>query len=492
MLRPPRSVVTRAMKIVHAASELFPYVKTGGLADAAASLAGALADAGHEIAVFVPGYRALVEHPDAAEAETLLRPRIEMGDLYMSGEIRAFSPREGLTVYLVCRDEFFDRRHPYGTGERDYEDNHHRFIFFCKGVVEAMRLLRMNADAVHCHDWQTGFLPLLLRHAEQRHGDLLALRTVFTIHNLAFQGVFPLRSFYRTNLPDELMGIDGVEFYGQMSMMKAGILFADRVTTVSPTYAREIQTPEFGCGLEGVIATRSEDLVGLLNGVDRTIWNPADDQLLPGPYSIADLKGKWTCREELLRRHGFDPDFGGPVFGMVCRLTTQKGVDLVLANREFFKREDCRLVVLGRGEPALEQGLRALAAALPKRVALSTKNDEAMSHLVTAGSDFFVMPSRFEPCGLSQMYSQIYGTIPIVTATGGLADTVADIDARPDDGTGIVVTPTPEGLLAGLRRAQALHRGVEKLVEIQLRGMRRDFGWGPTVRALERLYGGDD
>ncbi len=480
------------MKIVQAASEFFPYVKTGGLADAVAALAGALVERGHEVEVFVPGYRAVVDHPDAAEAKTLLRPKIEMGDVFMSGEIRVFSPREGLRVYLVCRDEFFDRRHPYGTGERDFEDNHHRFIFFCKGVVETMRLLRMNVDAVHCHDWQTGLLPLLLRHAEQRHGDILAMRTVFTVHNLAFQGVFPMRSFYRTNLPDELMGIDGVEFYGQMSMMKAGILFADRVATVSPTYAREIQTSEQGCGLEGVVATRADELRGLTNGIDRSVWDPATDTLLPATYTAKNLKGKWTCREELLRRHGFDPDFGGPIYGMVCRLTTQKGVDLVLANREFFKRENVRLIVLGRGEPELEKGLRELAAAMPKRVALSTRMDETMSHLVTAGSDFFLMPSRFEPCGLSQMYSQVYGTIPIVTRVGGLADTVTDIDAEGGEGTGIQVSLSPEGLLHGLERARALHADKRRLVEVQLRGMRRDFGWGETVRAYEGLYVDED
>lgn len=476
------------MKIVHAASELFPYVKTGGLADAVASLGGAQADSGHQVALFVPGYRSVVDHPDAAEAETLLRPKIEMGDVFMSGEIRAFSPREGVTVYLVCRDEFFDRRNPYGTPERDYEDNHHRFIFFCKGVVEAMRLLRMNADVIHCHDWQTGLLPLLLRHAEQRHGDVLAMRTVFTIHNMAFQGVFPMRSFYRTNLPEELMGIDGVEFYGQMNMLKGGILFADRVTTVSPRYAQEIQTPEFGCGLEGVVATRGDDIVGLLNGVDSAVWNPTTDPLLPATYTVDDLGGKWRCRAELLRRHGFNPDYDGPVFGMVCRLTTQKGVDLVLANREFFKREDCRLIVLGRGDPALEKGLKELAAALPKRVALSTKLDEGMSHLVTAGSDFFLMPSRFEPCGLSQMYSQSYGTVPVVTGVGGLADTVVDIDEDPKNGTGIQIPVTAEGVLSGLERALRLHRNVKKLVEVQLRGMRRDFSWNATAKALDELY----
>jgi starch synthase len=301
-----------------------------------------------------------------------------------------------------------------------------------------------------------------------------------------------MRSFYRTNLPDELTGIDGVEFYGQMSMMKGGILFADRVTTVSPTYAREIQTTEFGCGLEGVVAARAEDLRGLLNGIDSAIWNPTKDPLLPATYTPEKLKGKWTCREELLRRHGFDPDFGGPIFGMVCRLTAQKGVDLVLANREFFKRENVRLVVLGRGEPELEKGLRELAAALPKRVALSAKLDETLSHLVTAGSDFFLMPSRFEPCGLSQMYSQLYGTIPVVTRVGGLTDTVTDIDEDPRQGTGIHVPVTAEGLLSGLERAVRLHRDVKKLVEVQLRGMRRDFGWGQTVRAYEALYGDEE
>ncbi len=476
------------MKIVHAASEFYPYMKTGGLADAVASLTGALADRGHELAVFIPGYRSVLEHPDASEAVTVLRPKIEMGDIFMSGEVKTFSPRDGLTVYLICRDEFFDRRNAYGTGERDYEDNHHRFIFFCKGVVETMRLLRMNADVVHCHDWQTGLLPLLLRHAEQRHGDVLAMHTVFTIHNIAFQGVFPMRSFYRTNLPEELMGIDGVEFYGHMSMMKAGILFADRLATVSPRYAKEIQTPEFGCGLDGVLATRADDLVGLLNGIDTSVWNPATDEMLPAKYSVDNLAGKGICRTELLRRHGFDADFKGPVFGMVCRLTTQKGVDLVLANREFFKREDVRLVVLGSGDPRLQDGLRELATSLPRKVALSTRNDECMSHLVEAGSDFFVMPSRFEPCGLNQMYSQIYGTIPLVTNVGGLVDTVKDIATDPAAGTGIVFEPTEEGVLEGLQRAQALYAKPGLRKEVQARGMKSAFGWENAVAGYEALY----
>jgi starch synthase len=476
------------MKIVHVASELFPYVKTGGLADAVGALSSTLADLGHEVAVFVPGYRSVIDHQLTSAAKRTLKLRIEMGDTFMSGEVKSFSPKPNLTVHLVCREEFFDRRFPYGTPERDYEDNHHRFIFFCKGVVETLRFLEFRADVVHSHDWQCGLLPLLLRHAEQRYEATLAMKTVFTIHNIAFQGVFPMRSFYRTNLPDELMGIDGVEFYGQMSMMKAGILFSDRVTTVSPRYAREIQTPEFGCGLDGVVGTRADDIVGLINGIDTDTWNPAKDALIPATYSSADLTGKAACRADLLKRNGFDPKFTGPVIGMVCRLTEQKGLDLVLANEAFFRMENVRFIVLGTGEKKFEEELRELAALAPDRVALCPRLDEAMSHLVEAGSDFFLMPSRFEPCGLNQMYSQAYGTVPLVTRVGGLADTVVDVDASPEIGAGITFAPTVEGVAEGLKRMVKLYVDTKRLKAAQANGMKRDFSWLTAARAYERLY----
>lgn len=476
------------MKIVQVASELFPYIKTGGLADAAGALSTTMAERGHEVAVFLPGYRAVVDHPLASAAKRTLGLRIEMGDTFMTGEVRSFSPAKNLTVHLVCREEFFDRRNPYGTPERDYEDNHHRFIFFCKGVVETMRFLELSADVVHGHDWQCGLLPLLLRHAEQRYGVTLAMKTVFTIHNIAFQGVFPMRSFYRTNLPDELMGIDGVEFYGQMSMMKAGILFSDRVTTVSPRYAREIQTAEFGCGLDGVVTTRSDDIVGLINGIDTDVWNPETDTLIPANYSVDDRTGKAACRADLLKRSGFDPKFTGPVIGMVCRLTEQKGVDLVIANEDFFKQHDVRLIVLGTGDKGLEASLRELAASVPGKVFLSSRLDEGMSHLIEAGSDFFLMPSRFEPCGLNQMYSQAYGTIPLVTRVGGLADTVVDLDQNPEAGTGVMYFPSAEGVKAGLERALTLFADKDQMRAVQARAMRADFGWGKTAKAYEDLY----
>ena len=476
------------MKIVHAASEVFPYLKTGGLADVVGALSGVQAANGHEVAVFLPGYRAALDRPDTAGAERKLRLKIEMGDGYLAGDVRAFSPRRNLTVYFICREEFFDRRNAYGTGDRDYEDNAARFIFFCKGIVETLRLLEMQADIVHGHDWQAALLPLLLRDAERRLAITLTDKTVFTIHNIAYQGLSPGSTFGLTNLPDELNTIDGLEYYGQINLLKAGILFADRVTTVSPNYAKEIQTPEFGCGMDGVVQTRAEDIAGLVNGVDTAIWNPATDTLLPAPYSAGALAGKLACRAALLRECGFSPDFAGPIFGMVCRLVEQKGIDLVLANREFFLREDCRLVILGAGERRYEDALRSMRDKAPEKVFLNSRLDEAMSHVIEAGSDFFVMPSLFEPCGLNQMYSQVYGTVPIVSKVGGFVDTVVDADDNPRTGTGIMCAPTPAGLGEALARAQKLYANRTRYAAIQSRGMARDFGWRKAASAYEQLY----
>lgn len=476
------------MKIVHAASEVFPYVKTGGLADAVSALARTLADRGHDVSVFLPGYRRAMEHPEAQGAQRCLRLKIEMGDRFASCDVMRFSPRPNLTIYLINREEFFDRRGIYGNGERDYEDNDNRYLYFSKAVVETLRLLEFRADIVHAHDWPTGLLPILLRYSERRYGLTLALKTVFTVHNIAFQGVFPMTAFARTNLPDELMGIDGLEFYGQISFMKGGLLFADHITTVSPRYAQEIQTPDFGCGLDGVVQTRTEDLVGLLNGIDTSIWNPATDPNLPARYSADDLSGKRRCRVELLKRMGFDPDFKGPIFGLVARLTEQKGIPLLLANRAFFAKQDVKLVILGKGEPQFEKALRELSQELSGKVALSLVLDEEMSHLVEAGCDFFIMPSLFEPCGLNQMYSQAYGTIPVVSRVGGLVDTVIDVDENPADGTGLMTAPTPEGLENGLQRALFLFGDRERYLAVQQRGMRKDFSWERAVGKYERLY----
>lgn len=478
------------MKIVHVASELYPYVKTGGLADAVGALVTTLAERGHEVAAIVPGYRALLDRPEAAGATRVLRLHIPMGDLTYTGEVRAFSPRPRLTVYMICRDECFDRRGLYGNGERDYEDNALRFLFFQKGAIEALSLLDGAADIVHCHDWQAALLPLLLRDTERRTRATLATATVFTIHNILFQGLFPMRYFDATNLPPEYRGIDGLEFYGQMNLLKGGLLYADKITTVSPHYAEEILTPAFGCGLEGVIATRRGDLQGLINGIDPTVWNPSIDPLLPARYNSEDLAGKAACRDALLKLTGLEASAKTPIYGMVCRLTEQKGINLLLANKNFFLKEKARLVVLGSGEKRYEDAVKALCESAPGKMAFAHRLDEGMSHLIEAGSDFFLMPSLFEPCGLNQMYSQVYGTLPLASDVGGLSDTVIDLDEEPRAGTGLTFEPTAEGLRHALKRSLRLFADPARYAAAQRRGMTKDFGWATAATAYEKLYQG--
>lgn len=476
------------MKIVHAASELFPFLKTGGLADVVGGLTRTLAGAGHEVSVFLPGYRAALDHPEAASAERVHRFQVEMRDQFLQTDLLKLELSRGLTVYFIARDEYFDRRYAYGPNDRDYDDNAERFIFFSKAVAEAMRLLEFKADVVHAHDWQTALLPIDVRLAERRYGATLAIKTIFTVHNLAFQGVFPMSTFGLTNLPEEFRNPDGVEFYGQVNLLKAGLLFADRVTTVSPTYAKEIQTPEFGCGLEGVIATRADDLIGLLNGIDTEVWDPANDELLPAKFSADDLAGKQRCRTALLRKCGLDTAFKGPIYGMICRLTEQKGIDRLLAVKRFFETEPCRLIVVGTGREHFEDALETLAKNFPRKVAIAQVLDEEMAHLVEAGSDFFLMPSTFEPCGLNQMYSMRYGTVPLCSRVGGLIDTVIDLDAKPGEGTGLVFDPSPEGLASALRRSMELFADKTELRAVIRRGMAKDFSWARAAHKYELLY----
>ena len=477
------------MKIVHATGELYPYVKTGGLADAVGATVEALAGYGHQVAVFLPGYRAVLDSPELTDAERLFSFGVEMGPDLFQGEVRICRPRKNLTLYLVCRDEYFDRRFPYGRPDRDYEDNAERFIFFSKAVVEALVRLGLKPDVVHCHDWQAALIPVLLRIEERRRAVAIAGKTLLTIHNLAFQGVFPRKTFALTNLPDELLQVDGLEFYGQVNLLKGGILFSDCLTTVSPTYAREILTPKFGCGLEGVLALRADDLVSVLNGIDTSIWNPEKDPHLPASYSASKPEGKRVCRRALLRASGFDESFEGPVFGLICRFTEQKGVHLIPETADFFQGDRARLVILGSGAPEYEDIIRELVELRPEAVHASFLQDESLSHLIEAGSDFFLMPSIFEPCGLNQMYSQHYGTVPVVSRVGGLADTVVDLDDPSGLGTGIYFEPdSAEALLAALERAQTLYRDSKRMRATMLRGMKTDFSWNTAVRRYESLY----
>lgn len=475
------------MKIVHAASEMFPFVKTGGLADVCGSLSKSLASLGHEVSFFLPGYRKILESEEFAEAKLKVVLQVELGDKYLRGEVWAINLGKRRTLYIIRRDECFDRTNLYGTRERDYDDNDQRYIYFCKAVVDAMRLLAIKADIVHCHDWQTGLLPLFLRIEEQKTGLSIALKTFFSVHNLAFQGLFPRASFYYTNLAPEFNSINGLEFYEQTSMIKGGIFFADKIMTVSPSYAREILTPEFGCGLDGALRVREEDLVGIANGIDHEVWNPMTDPLLPHTYSAQDLSGKRACREALLEETGLEST-DMPVYGMICRLTEQKGLDLLLRQLNFFVKNDCRLVVLGKGEPAYEKALKRWAKSHPEKIAVCLKLDEAMSHLVEAGCDYFLMPSIFEPCGLNQMYSQRYGTIPLVSRVGGLQDTVIDLTFYPDTGTGVCFEPSDKAFKAALDYSLELYEDQSLFQTVIQRAMAADFSWQGVTRQYEQLY----
>lgn len=481
------------MRIVQVASEVFPYIKTGGLADVVGALAGTLAERGHEVEVFVPAYRALREAPGAAGARRTATFAVALGGRRVGGRILSFAAGPRCTVHLVARDEFFDRRHLYcWDGERDYDDNDARFIFFAKAVVEVLRGRADGpVDAVHAHDWQAGLVPLLVREAERQEGRRLAGRTVFTIHNLAFQGVFDAAAFGLTNLPAALFTSEGLEFHGRLNLLKAGAVFADRVTTVSPTYVREVLTPALGAGLDGVLRQRGGAFSGIRNGIDRRVWAPETDAGLPARFSADVPAGKAVCRARLLEAFGWSHAVAGPVFGLVSRLTAAKGHDLVLgAMGEFLGAAECRLVVLGSGEHRYQRAYRELADARPDRLALSPRLDEALSHLVIAGADFFLMPSLTEPCGLTQMYAMAYGTVPLASRVGGLADTVEDLEMSPENGTGWLFPPEAAGFVAAVRRAWRLWAEADRLAEVRRRGMLKDFSWARPVEAYEQLYAG--
>lgn len=474
------------MRLVHVASEMFPYIKTGGLADVVGALGNALAARGHDVTVFLPGYRALLESPAMAGARRTGRVTVRLGPDEMSGEIHTLSPRPGLTVHAIARDEFFDRRHLYWNGERDYDDNDARFIFFAKAAIEVIRMKDPPVDVVHCHDWQTGLVPLLLRHAEQRSGRQLARRTVFTVHNMIFQGVLPRRAFALTGLHDSLNAMEGIEYYDRISTLKAGLTYADRVTTVSANYAREILEPEHAYGLEGVVRFRAAALRGIRNGIDRAVWNPATDPLIAAQFSADQMDGKGACRRHLLAHFGWKPAFAGPLFCIVSRMTQAKGHDLVLGVLGRLRKAGAKLVVLGNGEALFEQAYREEAERHPEFVAVDLRLDETLSHAAFAGGDFFLMPSRTEPCGLTQMYAQTYGTIPLAASVGGLVDTVSPVALG--RGTGLMFKPGAAGFAKAIERAMKMYSNAEEMAAVRRRAMLQNFSWESVIGKYEELY----
>jgi starch synthase len=478
------------MNILFATPECAPYVKTGGLGDVSAALPATLAAQGHDVRVLLPAYRGMKVSGEIGDGVDLPPhgpwPAAQLVPVRVEG---------GVTLLLLACPPLYQRGGgPYvDAGGRDYHDNALRF-----GLLARVAALLgtpqspcpgWRADVVHANDWPTALAPLYLARARALAPDEPVAASVLTIHNLAFQGVFPMETADLLGIPDFWRGMEGVEFWGQLSMLKAGLQFADAVTTVSPRYAREIQTEAFGVGLDGVLRARAARLHGILNGIDTRIWDPAVDKLLPHRYAAADLQGKAKCKAALQLRAGLDPGRTGMLFGIVSRLTAQKGIDLVLAQLPRLLAGGHQLVVLGQGEPALQQALQAAARRHPDQVSVQFGFDEGLAHLIEAGADAFLMPSRFEPCGLNQMYSQAYGTPPIVGPVGGLVDSVTDATQDPAHGTGFVMAAADAAALHdALDRAEAAWRAPARWRQLQANGMARAFGWGESAARYVEVY----
>jgi len=478
------------MRIVHISPESVPWAKTGGLADVAGALTGYLARGGHEVTLYLPLYRSILEAGyDVGSVERELGPA-ELG-VDASAVIRAVRAPHGLRLRLVEAPDLYDRDGLYGDGSGDYPDNLLRFSVLCRA---ALCSLSEMPDVVHAHDWQAALAPVLLRAGLPPGAGALAGKspaTVFTVHNLAYQGRFPATEWPLTGLPAEWFSPDRLEYYGGINLLKGGLIAADRVTTVSPTYAREIATPEFGFGLEGVIGGLPHPVEGILNGIDTEVWNPAGDPLLGSAYDADDRSGKAANKRELQAEFGLPADPYTPLFGFVSRLVDQKGLPLFEALADRLGGMPAQFVFLGRGEPRYEQLIDDLGARFPN-VGSRVTFSERLAHLIEAGSDFFLMPSAFEPCGLNQMISQRYGTVPVVHAVGGLADSVVPVTAETigdRTATGIVFRSyDPEALEAALEMALALFDREDEMRKVIDTGMRTDFSWDASGREYERLY----
>ena len=481
------------MRVLFASSECRPYASTGGLADVLEALPIALKGRGVSCARVMPLYRRIRENFAAAIRPTGISFDIPMADESWPCEIH-FLERDGITTYLVGREELFDRSEIYGTASRPYGDNLERFVFFQKAVVMLIDQFH-GADhpaVVHLNDWQTALIPLFLHFGADGKGRVVREKTVFTIHNLAYQGVFPAAKFRHTNLPAHLFNMRNMEFYGQFNMMKAAIVAADILSTVSPTYAREIQTPELGCALDGVLREHRSKLRGILNGVDYRQWNPETDPLIAARFSPTQLEGKTLCRKELLQLFQLEAAETDLVLGMVCRLTEQKGIDLLAEAMPELMQKPVRFVLLGSGEERYQDLVKQWRQDYPGKFGVRLGFDNTLAHQIEAGADAFLMPSRFEPCGLNQMYSLKYGTLPVVNNTGGLADTIEDIvptEHGARTGTGFKLARYDKaGLLEAVDRAIHTFANRGRWRKAVKRAMGVDFSWDRAADEVLRLY----
>ena len=474
----------RIMKILFVSSEGLPYSKTGGLADVVEALPKALAEMGHELAVFLPRYRDNKIVATVASSVT-----VAMGEKLRFPGIAEGRPVEGVRYFFADDPAFFDRPQLYGDRNGDYADNAERFTEFSRVAIELAKRIWMP-DVIHCHDWQAALVPVLLRTQHAEDPLVKSVPVVLTIHNLGYQGLFPQATLRRIGLPDSLFTMDTLEFYGKVNSLKGGLIYADYLTTVSRQYAKEIQTPEYGHGLEGVIRDRGERLVGILNGVDYKVWSPETDTFIADQYSARDLSGKKACKKDLLAAFSLpEENMKRAVLGIVSRFADQKGFDLLAEISGQLMMEDAAIVALGTGQPEHEKLFKKLAEKYPARVGVKIGYDNALAHKIEAGADMFLMPSRYEPCGLNQIYSLKYGTVPVVRATGGLDDTIEGYVPETQQGTGFKFRDYDgPSLLECVRTALKAYRHPRAWRALQTNGMAKDFSWHRSAKEYVALY----
>jgi len=471
--------------VLFAASECVPFSKTGGLADVVGALPRAIADLGHQVTVYLPLYRQThLENPTTVIASVT----IPFDDRYRFCSVLDGGQQHGVQFYFIDYPPFYDRDALYGTPLGDYHDNPERFALYCRAVLEAAKILGVP-DIFHCHDWQTALIPILMRTLYDEDPALNGIPTVFTIHNIGYQGVFSPDTLPLLMLPWDLFTMTKLEFFGKVNFLKGALTYSDFITTVSRRYAQEIQTVEYGFGLEGVLRSRNSKLAGILNGVDYEEWNPATDHYIAAHYTAKALEGKRECRRDLLRSFGLDAESAAPIVGIVSRFAAQKGFDLIALAADRLAHEDVTVVILGSGDKDYEDVFRRLVRQYSGRFALKVGYDNPMAHKIEAGSDMFLMPSRYEPCGLNQIYSLKYGTVPVVRATGGLDDTIDPYDVRTGRGTGFKFHEyTAEALLTTMQAALALFAKPNEWRKLMLNGMARDFSWTVAAREYLRVY----
>lgn len=475
------------LNILMVASEAAPFAKTGGLADVVGALLQALQAYGHDVRLVMPWYRSV-----RAASGPLRKSRTTI-PVPIGGAVYSVAFRQGhldqVPVYFIDVPELYDRQGLYGEQGQDYPDNALRFGLLSRAALELARKVAFQPDIVHAHDWQAGLVPVYLNQHLWRDPCFTETGSLFSIHNLGYQGLFNAETLVELGLDSSLASADRLEYFGRISLLKGGIRYADRVSTVSPTYCREIQTPECGMGLDGLLASRQASLHGILNGLDGTLWDPATDPALPKNYSAKDLRGKAICKAALQKELGLQPDPTVPIVAMVTRLDSQKGIDLLLDEWQKVLSRKLQLVILGSGTPAYEQVLTDLAQTSPGRVAVSRLFSDLLARRIYAGSDLFLMPSRYEPCGLGQLIALRYGSVPLVRATGGLADTIVDRRTQADQANGFVFQDyTGTALVEGLDRALSAYHQDETWQALRQTGMQQDFSWQRASSAYTDLY----